>query len=146
MSETIELQGVVTTGLGEGARFLALDWVRDECCRKLGFTPCPGTFNLHMRGLRWARALQRMRSVAGVALTPATGFCAARCFPVRLGGQLAAIGILPEVAGYPPDKFELIAPVNLREALGLVDGDAVSIQVEIGGATATSPHRACPRT
>lgn len=137
MNEATELRGIVTTGLGEGARFMALDWVVEACRARLGFTPCPGTFNLRMCDPRWSEARQRMRSGPGIDLAPAAGFCAARCFPVSIDGQLAAAGIVPEVADYPHDKLELIAPVNIREALGLTDGDTVCIQVTFECAAST---------
>ncbi|MBC7129766.1 DUF120 domain-containing protein, partial [Candidatus Bathyarchaeota archaeon] len=36
--------------------------------------------------------------------------------------------IIPEVDGYPGNVMEIIAPVNLREKLGLKDGDIVEVQ------------------
>jgi CTP-dependent riboflavin kinase len=36
---------------------------------------------------------------------------------------------MPEVAGYPDDKIEIIAAVGLRAALGLADGDALALEV-----------------
>ena len=142
VNEATELRGIVTTGLGEGTHFMALDWVVDECRTRLGFTPCPGTFNLRMCGPHWSQARQRMRSSRGIGLTPAAGFCAARCFPVSIDGQLAATGIVPEVPDYPDDKLELIAAVNIREALDLTDGDTVYIRVNFE--CATSPGQWAP--
>lgn len=42
------LPGVVTTGLGHGARFMAIPWVRDAVRNLLGFDPYPGTFNVRL--------------------------------------------------------------------------------------------------
>ena len=52
-STSLELEGEVAPGLGEGSRFTAIDWVIAELRRKLGFIPWPGTFNLRMRGDAW---------------------------------------------------------------------------------------------
>jgi riboflavin kinase len=49
-TETLLLVGEACSGLGEGAGFTRLDWVRREFLAKLGFEPYPGTFNLHMGG------------------------------------------------------------------------------------------------
>lgn len=144
MGETITLTGVVTSGLGEGTRFMALDWVLAQCRRALGFTPYAGTFNLRMQGPRWARVRLRMQTEAGIGIAPAAGFCAAKCFALRLGGRFDAFGIVPAVAGYPHDKLEIIAPIALREALGVADGDRIDLQVELDTTAATGPTRAHP--
>lgn len=144
MRETITLTGVVASGLGEGTRFMTFDWVLAQCRQRLGFTPHAGTFNLRMKGPRWARARLRMQTASGIGITPPAGFCAARCFALRLGGRVDAFCIVPAVADYPHDKLEIIAPVALREALGVADGDRIDLQVELDTTAATGPIRAHP--
>ena len=116
-TETLLLVGEACSGLGEGASFTALEWVRREFLAKLGFEPYPGTFNLQMSGQ------------AGIAITPEAGFCAAKCFHVVVGGCITGAVVFPEVAGYPPDKFEVISAVPVRQALGVADGDKVAVSV-----------------
>jgi CTP-dependent riboflavin kinase len=122
--------GVVCSGLGEGARFTALDWVSEEFRRRLGFVAWPGTLNLRMTGAEWERWRTALHQHGGIGITPAPGYCAARCFEVRLNAQVRAAAIFPEVAAYPADKLELVAPVALRPALGLSDGDRVRVQLD----------------
>ena len=129
------LQGVVVTGLGEGTHFMALNWVLAQCRERLGFTPSPGTFNLRMQGQRWAQlrlALHNTKPGAkkpGIELTPPRGYCAASCFALRVAGAIDAWGIVPHIDDYPYDKLEIIAPLNIREALGLANGNQVSIEI-----------------
>lgn len=33
------------------------------------------------------------------------------------------------MAGYPPDKFEVISAVPVRQALGVNDGDSIAVSV-----------------
>lgn len=127
----IELAGIVCSGLGEGTRFTAIDWVKDEFRGKLGFVPCPGTFNLRMHGPVWEALRRRLTAERGIGITPAAGFCAAKCFPVCLAGQLSGALVLPDMNDYPPDKFEIVAPVSVRRTLGLADGDRVTLSVAI---------------
>lgn len=47
-------------------------------------------------------------------------------FKARIGTYPCAI-IHPEDPNYPVDIVEVIAPVNLRQALGLTDGSIVTI-------------------
>ncbi len=120
------LQGRVARGQGLGGFFMAVPWVRQQVREKLGFDPYPGTFNLLLEPESLA-AWQALLSAPGLAIPPGeAGYCAARCYPVLVAGQLPAAVMYPEVDGYPADKVELIAPLRLSEALGLAEGDVVS--------------------
>jgi len=55
--------------------------------------------------------------------------CNARCYPVSVDGRIDAAIVLPEVPGYAAVKVEVIAAVGLRDTLGIVDGDRVSLQI-----------------
>jgi CTP-dependent riboflavin kinase len=67
---TLVLVGEACSGLGEGASFTALEWVRREFLSKLGFEPYPGTFNLRMGGADWEAAKRIMARGTGIAITP----------------------------------------------------------------------------
>lgn len=129
---SMELEGVVCPGLGEGARFTAIDWVIEEFRLKLGFVPSPGTFNLHMAGAHWDSVRGRLQTEAGIGITPAAGFCAAKCFTVRIAGQVAGAVVFPDMDDYPSSKFEIVAPVPVRSTLGVRNGDRVFLRVDIG--------------
>ena len=128
-AQTLLLVGEACSGLGEGASFTGLEWVRREFLAKLGFEPYPGTFNLHMRGDEWVAARRIMAREPGIGISPEPGFCAAKCFHVVVGGCITGAVVFPEIAGYPDDKFEVVSAVPVREALGVKDGDAVSVSV-----------------
>jgi CTP-dependent riboflavin kinase len=126
---TLLLEGEACSGLGEGASFTALDWVRREFLAKLGFEPYPGTFNLRMGGPEWEAARRVMDAEPGIVITPEPGFCAAKCFHVVIAGCITGAVVFPAVPGYPGDKFEVISAVPVRQALGVADGDRVTISV-----------------
>lgn len=128
-AETLLLVGETCSGLGEGASFTALEWVRREFLAKLGFEPYPGTFNLRMGGPDWDAAKRIMAREAGIAITPEPGFCAAKCFHVVVAGCITGAVVFPEVAGYPADKFEVISAVPVRQALGVADGATIAVSV-----------------
>lgn len=123
----IRTQGVVSSGLGEGAGFTSLPWFAEQAVIKLGYTPFPGTFNLRMDGAQWQLARARMAQSGGIAFEPPAGFCRAKCFPVELPEGLSATAVVPEVDGYPVDKLELLAAVSVRDHLALRDGDALRL-------------------
>ena len=56
-------------------------------------------------------------------------WCSSRCFLACIAGAIDAAIVLPDIESYPADKIELIAAVNVRDTLGIVDGDRVSIEV-----------------
>lgn len=120
-------EGVVASGLGEGAGFTALPWVVEQALAKLGYVPYPGTFNLRMHGAEWLSARGRMEKARGIGIDPPAGFCRAKCFAVELPGGLPATAVVPEVDGYPADKLELLAAVSVRGRLALHDGDALRL-------------------
>jgi CTP-dependent riboflavin kinase len=135
MEKRATIRGIVCEGEGEARGFTQLDWVRAQFRHKLGFDPYPGTLNLQIEN---AGALARWRMQPGISIEPSPGYCAAKCFRVQLNGQVSAAWIIPTVPGYPEDIVELMAPVLLREALNLRNGDTVSIQV-LEGAVGNCP-------
>jgi riboflavin kinase len=125
------LDGTLCSGLGEGAGFIALDWVDRQFLEKLGYRPYPGTLNLSLEGADWIAAREAMQMAAGIAIEPPPGFCAAKCFAVLIDHSIEGAAILPEVEGYPADKLEIVAPVAVREELRLNDGDRVTLRLQI---------------
>jgi CTP-dependent riboflavin kinase len=48
MNEKFKISGKIISGAKQGAFFTQLEWVREQCSKKLGFTPWPGTLNLEI--------------------------------------------------------------------------------------------------
>lgn len=120
-----EIRCIVRDGKGEARKFTQLDWVRRQTRDKLGFDPYPGTLNLHTAD----GAVLASRATLGIVIEPEPGFCAARCYHVRVNERVDAVWIVPEVKGYPPDQVELIAPVSLRDTLHLKEGSIVTLEL-----------------
>ena len=120
------LGGTVASGQGEGASFTLLPWARAAFVARLGIDPFPGTLNLSPDDrAAWAA----IRAAPGIEIkSPEPAFCNARAYRVRIGGKIDAAIVVPEIAAYPEDKIEVIAPVGLRDALGLQDGDRVVLE------------------
>jgi len=45
---TINMEGTVFSGLGEGAYYMSLDGYKEQFVKKLGFSPYPGTLNIRL--------------------------------------------------------------------------------------------------
>jgi len=120
--------GIVVSGRGEGRFFTRLDWVREQFRARFGFEPVAGTFNVKL-GPASAAPLEALKRRAGIAIEPPNAdFCAAKCFHARVG-SIDGVLVIPLVPAYPPDVLEIVAAVNLREAVGVRDNDPVEVRV-----------------
>ncbi len=108
-------------------KFIELDWVKKQMEEKLGFTLFPGTLNVKLT-TDSVKTRKLLRERAGVEILPASGYCRGRLFKAVLNGVECAV-IVPEVVGYPENIVEVVAPVNLREKLCLLDGSLVEVEV-----------------
>ena len=125
------LAGRIVGGAGEAAYFTELDWVQHQCREKLDFKPYPGTLNIAVEEGSLS-LLQELRDRPGIPIvSPNPDFCNARSLRASLeniGGAL----IIPaeDVAIHGANIVEMIAPVCLKETLGLQNGDRVEIVVD----------------
>ncbi len=129
------MTGVIYSDLGLACSFMRLDWVRQSLQRNLGFSPFPGTLNVHPRAAADEEIWRRVQTESsGVPLAPAEGgFCSARLYRIQVlsgagsaADTIEAAILLPEVKDYPSDKIEIVAPVRLKDHLGVRDGDSLT--------------------
>jgi riboflavin kinase, archaea type len=131
------LTGVIFSDLGQAAFFMELDWVQRALQKSLGFAAVPATLNVRPNTTEDAELWERVQKESkGISLLGAEGgFCSARLYPVEmhrpvtfLSGQVHGAVLLPEVANYPKDKIEIVAPVRVKEALNVRDGDQLVLE------------------
>lgn len=125
--------GQVVSGVGRGAEFLRIAWVQEELRAKLQLVPFPGTLNLRVSPEAREALYARRESFLRIA-DPSDPTCPGYLQHVilRRNGRVcnSAYLILPELTMYK-DVLEVIAAENLRKKLGLKDGDAVEVEMEI---------------
>lgn len=126
--KAILVKGRVFSGLGKGSEFLKLPWVRRQIEEKLGFKPYPGTLNIKIDEPSPLRDNPELAD--WVEITPEPGYCPGKCIKCYINEIECAI-VMPEIAGYPADVLEVMAPINLREKLGLRDGDLLTVVVPL---------------
>jgi len=133
--EILELEGKVLKGLGEGQYYVNIPGYRKQFEEKLHFVPFPGTLNVQLSENSSAlrNLLREMPAVRVEGFNDGERtFGGGKCYPVVVSGIEAAV-VAPERTHYPSDLIEIIAPVKLRDALELNDGDRVVIQVKKQG-------------
>jgi riboflavin kinase len=120
--------GEVVSGLGEGAYYVRqyAPLMREY----LGFEPYPGTLNLRVLFPKTVfDALCNARPIVIPGFTrEGRTFGDVKAYRVRIDGIEGAI-VIPSRTVHPPKIAEVVAPVNLRERLGLRDGDRVRVEV-----------------
>ncbi|MDI9394607.1 MAG: winged helix-turn-helix domain-containing protein/riboflavin kinase [Euryarchaeota archaeon] len=133
--DNLELEGNVVKGLGEGQYYVNIPGYRKQFEDKLHFVPFPGTLNVQLseRSSALRNRLQEMPSVHIDGFNDGERtFGGGICYPVRVGDIEAAV-VVPDRTHYPTDLIEIIAPVKLRDALKLKDGDRIVTQLKKQG-------------
>jgi riboflavin kinase len=133
---SIELQGFVTSGMGEGRHYISLPGYMEQFIDELGYEPFAGTLNVDLTD-------ESVRARAGMAALEPVGidgweddertYGPAYCYPAAVETEDSiyepAHVIAPERTHHDEDQLEVIAPVKLREELGLEDDQEVTIDV-----------------
>lgn len=115
--------GRVTSGAGQASCFLSQEGYRKRFLHHLGFIPFPGTLNVLMEAP--LPDSEKAFLIEGF-FEGERSFGGCLCRRITINGLDAAV-VKPERSRYPPELVEVMAPVQLRRALGLRDGDAVEI-------------------
>ncbi len=138
--DCLQITGRIKSGTGKATFFTQLDWVQRQCGEKLGFKPYPGTLNLEVAKDSHS-SLRRLREEDGVELIPPDpDYCRARAIGIRLGDIAGAL-IIPagEVNVHGENIVEILAPVHIKETLGLYDGDLLTISYALSGSNSHTP-------
>ena len=126
-TEKIILKGRVFSGGGTGSFFVNLPWAKKQFNEKLGFNPYPGTLNLQLSPGTDVTELRTTKK--GIKIESPEGFHEGRCFKALIMEKLWGAVVVPDVPEYPHDLLEILAPVNLREALRLKDEMEIEVTV-----------------
>jgi riboflavin kinase, archaea type len=126
-----QIHGHVVAGKGQGAYFCGLEWFCLQIEERFGFRPYAGTLNVKLNSAEERLSWARLRAAPGCEIRPEPGFLPARAYPVRIRHSVAGAIIVPEISGYPEDTLELVAPVRLRDAFALKDGDELLLALSV---------------
>ncbi len=125
----LTLRGTLASGLGRGATFMAIDWVRDGLARIAGFLPYPGTLNVALLAedvATWRQLLGR----SGTTLAPPSpDTCGARVVRAVIVPDVPAAIVVPDITAHPDHVIEVVAPTHVRTQLGVADGDMLTLTI-----------------
>lgn len=132
---SVTLEGVLFTGLGEGAYYVTRDRYRKQFIEKLGFDPYPGTLNLKLTSEYDTKARSELETYPGIEIVgfkdESRTFGAVKCYPAVVDNKAKGAVISALRSHYNSSVLEIIAPTFLRGQLKLKDGHKVKVEVLI---------------
>lgn len=132
LDSSINLSGVVQSGLGEGRYYISRKFYIIQFQDKLGFIPYLGTLNMKILP-SFESPLRRLRSSPGIHIegfeTEDRTFGPVKVFKAKVAGHDCAV-IFPERSVYT-DVVEIISNKYLRGEFDLKDGDTVTVSVDV---------------
>ena len=130
---SVTLEGTVFTGLGEGAYYITKEHYRKQFIEKLGFEPYPGTLNLKLSTDYDIKTRMELEAYPAVEIKGFKNedrtFGLVKCYPAIIGNKVKGALITALRSHYDVSVLEIIAPVCLRKALCLKDGNKVKVEV-----------------
>lgn len=128
------IEGVLFSGIGEGAWYVSRPAYRRQFIEKLGFDPFPGTLNIRVKSAceEERKLLETLPHIQIDGFRDGErSFGPVRCHKVKINDSEEGALISAVRTHYATDVIELIAPSNLRAKLRLKDGDSVRARVVI---------------
>ncbi len=130
---SVTLEGVVFTGLGEGAYYITRGHYRKQFMEKLGFVPYPGTLNLKLTTDYDVKSYSELEAYPAIEIegfkSENRTFGSVKCYPVIIENKAKGALISALRSHYDASVIEVIAPVFLRKHLNLKDGHKVKVEV-----------------
>jgi len=132
---SVTLEGVLFTGLGEGAYYVTRDGYRRQFTEKLGFDPYPGTLNLKLTTEYDMKTQSELEAYPGIEIEgfkdETRTFGSVRCYPAIINNKVKGAVVCALRSHYNSSVMEIIAPAFLRSRLKLKDGNKVKVEVLI---------------
>jgi len=130
---SITLEGVLFSGLGEGAYYVTKDGYRKQFIEKLGFDPYPGTLNLKLTTDYDTKTRAELENYPAIELQgfkdESRSFGAVKCYPAIINNKAKGAVISAMRTHYNSSVIEVIAPTFLRSSLKLKDGNKVKVEI-----------------
>lgn len=132
---TISFEGRVVSGMGEGAYYMSLAGYRKQFSEKLGYEPYPGTLNVKLVDKIFRDARREIGKypsifIDGFSDTKRT-YGWAKCYVAHINDgpiRNAAVLVL-ERTHYDESMLEIIAPVSIKDTVGIHNGDKIKIKM-----------------
>jgi len=130
---SVTLEGILFSGLGEGAYYISKDGYRKQFIEKLGFDPYPGTLNLKLTTDYDLKTRAELENYPAIELqgfkNETRSFGGVKCYPAVINNKTKGAVVLAMRTHYNSSVIEVIAPTFLRGSLKLKDGNKVKVEI-----------------
>jgi riboflavin kinase len=134
---TMDFEGNVISGMGEGAYYMSLEGYRRQFREKLGYEPYPGTLNVRLTDQIYMNGRLELGKHPSIFIdgfsdgTRTYGWV--KCYRATINDGVidnAAVLVL-ERTHYDDSMVEVIAPISIKQAAGIKNGDRIKVQVQL---------------
>jgi len=130
----LELDGLIISGLGEGAYYMSLNGYTKQFKVKIGYIPFPGTLNVKLNQLQATQIIQQLNDLDSVIIDPFSDgkrtYGWVKCFHATLNGSIKCELIRLERTHHDNSVIELVSKDNLRKSARLKTGSKVTIKID----------------
>ncbi len=131
----VELKGILVSGMGEGAYYMALKGYTKQFKSKIGYVPFPGTLNVRLDQKTHQEAIKQFETLEGIKIKSFSDgkrtYGWVKCFPAKLNNTISCELIMLERTHHDDSVIELISKTCMRKTGKLKDGSKVSIKIPI---------------
>jgi riboflavin kinase len=135
--ETMDFEGNVISGMGEGAYYMSLEGYRRQFREKLGYEPYPGTLNVRLTDQIYMNGRLELGKHPSIFIngfsdgTRTYGWV--KCYRATINDGVidnAAVLVL-ERTHYDDSMLEVIAPTSIKQTASIKNGDRIKVQVRL---------------
>lgn len=109
-------------GIGKGAFFVNMPWVKEGIQREFGFSPFPGTLNLRTKEKDFEK-IKKVAQKGYILIPPDSSFCVARFIKGKVESVEGVFVFPEEKVWLHKNILEFIAPYKIEEKRGLKEGE-----------------------
>jgi riboflavin kinase len=132
----IHFNGTLVSGMGEGKYYMSLEGYKKQFEKKIGYVPYPGTLNIKLVDRLSLENREKIESfryqfIVGFSDSKRT-YGWVKCYRaiINANDNIRSDLLLLERTHHNKNMLELIAPVNIKHALQLKNGDNVKITLQ----------------
>ncbi len=134
---TMDFRGIVNSGMGEGAYYMSLEGYRRQFREKLGYEPYPGTLNVRLTDQIYMNGRLELGKHPSIFIngfsdgTRTYGWVKCYRATINDGAIDNAAVLVLERTHYDDSMLEVIAPISIKQAAGIKNGDIIKVQVRL---------------
>ncbi len=134
--ESMEIIGILETGMGEGKYYVTLSGYESQFKKKLNFPKIhPGTLNLRLTEKKFIdrRRILNINKFPGILIEGWSdnerSFGDVLCYKAKINGSIEGAVLNIKRTSHPDEILEIISPEHLREKMHINDGDEVKVTI-----------------